>query len=196
MVNIKLTFKIKLILVGVLVLSLFYLTVLYLSFRPNVSPAYAEYYIHNRTMFYRQSTPNILIPMDKLLTVKMLEPYFSRDGWSKKLIKSGTALFSGKASLLFNLEDKSQVKTFKFIFYPPKSTVDVFFTIAGHTFEKQLISEDESAVSLNVPNTLLDDKSDVVNTLTMSSSVPISLKSLMVKGSQNEPKFNAYCTCL
>lgn len=175
--------KIKLMIVSVVILSLFYLTVLYLSLKPNVSVAYSEYYIHNRTMFYSQNTPELLFPMDRLLTVTELTPYFSRGGWSKKSIKSGNALLISKASLLFNLKNKSKIKTFNFTFSASRNPVKLLFTVAGQQFEKRLVPGNAGLISLSVPNALLDDRFDVTNTLTINPSSPVSLISLMVKGS-------------
>ncbi|WP_298775667.1 hypothetical protein [uncultured Shewanella sp.] len=173
--------KTKLILFGVVLLSLFYLTVLYFALNPNVSVAYSEYYIHNSTMFYNQKVPDMLLPLGKSLSVKMLMPYFSREGWSKQSIKDENALLLNKGSLIFNLNSTSKVEIFNFQFSQVNHPITVFFTIAGQRFIKLLMPSDVGLISLNVPNALLSHRFDKVNTLTLCSSSPVSLMNLMVK---------------
>ncbi|WP_299011804.1 hypothetical protein [uncultured Shewanella sp.] len=174
--------KVKLIVLGIIFLSLFYLAVLYLSLNPHVSIAYSEYYIHNKTMFYDKKVPDMLIPLGKTLTVKNLMPYFSRDGWSKPSLKTENALLFNKASLIFNIKGKSEIMTLYLQLSQIKQPVTLLFSIAGNRFEKLLFPRDKGLIILNVSNAL-SHQVDGVNILTISASSPISLKTLMVKES-------------
>lgn len=174
--------KVKLILLGIVLLSLFYLAILYLSLKPNVSIAYSEYYIHDRTLFYDKKVPDMLLPVGKSLTVKTLMPYFSRDGWSKKSIKAENALLLNKASLIFNIKETSKTTTFNFQFSQIKKPTTLLFTIADQAVKKLLFPRDKGLIILDVSNAL-SHQLDGVNTLTISASSPVSLKTLMVKES-------------
>lgn len=174
--------KIKLIILGIVLLSLFYLVVLYLSLKPHVSIAYSEYYIHNNTMFYSRKVPNLFLPMGKSLTAETLMPYFSRDGWSKQSIKAENALLLNKGSLIFNLKEKSKKITFYIQFSQIKQPITLLFSIAGQTFKKSLFPSDKGLIVLDVLN-VLSRQFAGGDTLMISASSPVSLKTLMVKES-------------
>ncbi|MCL1127451.1 hypothetical protein [Shewanella surugensis] len=171
----------KVLIFSVGILSLFYSYVLSLSLTPEVSVSYLEYYIKNSTMFYVQDVPDLLMPMDVTLSTKELKPYFSRDGWSKKSVKSGRALLLDKGKLLFNLREVNNITTFSFYFFPTNKNIKLVFSIAGERFEKLLVVDNVKPVTIHIPKKLINDNPDAVNTLMISASSSVSLNSLTVK---------------
>ena len=67
----------------ILILSCYYLWVLYKAVTPNVSTAYKAYYIKTQTLFWQLNKPNLSLNIPSSLDVTKKSPYLSRKGWDK-----------------------------------------------------------------------------------------------------------------
>lgn len=88
-----------------LALSCFYLYVLYLSTKPQVSMTYKMYYLEQKTHFWNRNQTLAYIPGTEMNLIPYRDRcfYLSREGWDlPEKDKSGT-LFSGDGGLYFTL---------------------------------------------------------------------------------------------
>lgn len=73
----------RILLISLLVvLSGYYVWVLYKAITPNVSLAYKAYYIKNQTLYWQPKQPNLALVLPSHLNVTNNVPNLSRAGWS------------------------------------------------------------------------------------------------------------------
>lgn len=73
----------RILLIGLLVvLSGYYIWVLYKAITPNVSLAYKAYYIKNQTLYWQPKQPNLALTLPSKLETINNVPNLSRAGWS------------------------------------------------------------------------------------------------------------------
>lgn len=85
------------------VLSLYYLWVLYLAAHPNVSTAYQTYYIEKKTRYWGKENMDLLWPEKGTINVAEPSPFLSRRGWEPLPKGEGRELVHD-ASLYFNFK--------------------------------------------------------------------------------------------
>lgn len=86
----------------ILVLSCYYLWVLYKAVTPNVSTAYKAYYIKTQTLFWQSNKPNLSLDIPSSLDVTKNSPYLSRKGWNK-IANNGYRQLNSSGGLYFTL---------------------------------------------------------------------------------------------
>ncbi|WP_297479747.1 riboflavin synthase subunit alpha [uncultured Photobacterium sp.] len=73
----------RILLIGLLmVLSGYYIWVLYKAITPNVSIAYKAYYIKNQTLYWQPKQPNLALTLPTTLEITNNIPNLSRAGWN------------------------------------------------------------------------------------------------------------------
>lgn len=73
----------RILLIGLLVvLSGYYIWVLYKAITPNVSLAYKTYYIKNQTLYWQPKQPNLALALPTTLETTSNIPNLSRAGWN------------------------------------------------------------------------------------------------------------------
>lgn len=68
-----------------IVLSCYYLWVLYLAATPNVTIGYQTYYIDKNTLFWGKDNNNLLLPESGIIEPGDQSPFISREGWNYDL---------------------------------------------------------------------------------------------------------------
>ena len=86
----------------ILILSCYYLWVLYKAVTPNVSSAYKAYYIKTQTLFWQPNKPNLSLNIPSSLDVTKKSPYLSRKGWDKNA-DNGYRQLNSSGGLYFTL---------------------------------------------------------------------------------------------
>ncbi|MFV0486438.1 MAG: riboflavin synthase subunit alpha [Vibrio fluvialis] len=82
------------LLVLIVILSCYYLWVLYKAVTPNVSVAYKAYYIKRQTLYWDANKPNLQLPIPCRLSIDSNSPYLSRQGWSSEVFEHSRQLIS------------------------------------------------------------------------------------------------------
>ncbi|WP_338164129.1 hypothetical protein [Vibrio sp. 10N] len=90
-----------------ILLSFYYLWVLYLAAHPNVSTAYRTYYIEKKTRYWGRENTELIWPESGVVEVKQTSPFLSRQGWAPKPGRDGRKLVHN-ASLYFNFDKPLQ----------------------------------------------------------------------------------------
>ncbi|MBY3786893.1 riboflavin synthase subunit alpha [Photobacterium carnosum] len=112
------------------VLSGYYVWVLYKAITPNVSLAYKTYYIKNQTLYWQPKQPNLTLAIPSNLNVTDKIPNLSRAGWSfdtdnkmRELTQQGGLYFTLASAPTTNVKIKftfaktqSQLKPLTFTF--------------------------------------------------------------------------------
>ena len=128
----------RILLIGLLiVLSGYYIWVLYKAITPNVSLAYKAYYIKNQTLYWQPKQPNLTLAIPSNLNVTNNIPNLSRAGWSfdtdnkmRELTQQGGLYFTLSATptdnitITFTLAKAQQpIKPLTFIFNHHQGTL-------------------------------------------------------------------------
>lgn len=97
------TLTIRFVLMTLIVLlSGYYLWVLYKAVTPNVSHAYQAYYIDHKTLFWQLNNPELSLTLPTKIDVSQRSAYLSREGWAKKPTVSSRSL-NAEGGLYFTL---------------------------------------------------------------------------------------------
>ncbi|CAH0525617.1 hypothetical protein [Vibrio hippocampi] len=91
----------NLVLTLLILLSGYYLWVLYLAATPKVSPAYQTYYINTDTLYWAKENHQLAIGSQEIIDVTQKTPFISREGWDKVAEDNQRGL-EDKAGLFFS----------------------------------------------------------------------------------------------
>lgn len=92
-------------------LSCYYLWVLYLAATPKVTPAYKTYYINTDTLYWGKDNHELAIDKQQVIDVTTKTPFISREGWDR-VAKDNQRGLSNNAGLYFSL-GQSQITKLK-----------------------------------------------------------------------------------
>ncbi|MCP4956685.1 hypothetical protein [Photobacterium aquimaris] len=108
----------RILLISLLVvLSGYYVWVLYKAITPNVSLAYKAYYIKNQTLYWQPKQPNLALTLPSTLNTTNNVPNLSRAGWSFNT-RNHMRQLSQQGGLYFTLPNE------------PTTNVKITFTLA------------------------------------------------------------------
>ena len=182
----------RILLIGLLiVLSGYYIWVLYKAITPNVSLAYKAYYIKNQTLYWQPKQPNLTLAIPSNLNVTNNIPNLSRAGWSfdtdnkmRELTQQGGLYFTLSATptdniiITFTLAKAQQpIKPLTFIFNHHQGTLlpqDQGKTLIAQLPKQQFLptSQQLQAFILTTPTALqvttINLTTANVNTLSLS----------------------------
>ena len=185
----------RILLIGLLiVLSGYYIWVLYKAITPNVSLAYKAYYIKNQTLYWQPKQPNLTLAMPSNLNVTNNIPNLSRAGWSfdtdnnmRELTQQGGLYFTLSATptdnitITFTLAKAQQpIKPLTFIFNHHQGTLlpqDQGKTLIAQLPKQQFLptSQQLQAFILTTPTALqvtaINLTTANVNTLSVSHTI-------------------------
>ena len=169
------------IILTVLVLSAYYLVVLYLAAHPNVSYAYRLYYLEMKTRFWNRNQTLAYIPGTRIDLTPERPRILSRQGWSLPKDDGTGSEFSGLGGLYFTLHREPGPLRLEAEVRALKANTQLTFSV-GERWHSELTLPHKGAYRIQVPipaNLFIADPLQV-NYIAMTGSHPVRFQSLQI----------------
>lgn len=169
------------IILTVLILSAYYLAVLYLAAHPNVSYAYRLYYLEMKTRFWNRNQTLAYIPGTRFDFTKERPWILSRQGWSLPKDDGTGSEFLGQGGLYFTLHREPGPLRLEAEVRALKANTQLTFSV-GERWHSELTLPHKGAYRIQVPipaNLFIADPIQV-NYIAMTGSHPVRFQSLQI----------------
>ena len=169
------------IILTVLILSAYYLVVIYLAAHPNVSYAYRLYYLEMKTRFWNRNQTLAYIPGTRFDFTKERPWILSRQGWSLPKDDGTGSEFLGQGGLYFTLHREPGPLRLEAEVRALKANTQLTFSV-GERWHSELTLPHKGAYRIQVPipaNLFIADPIQV-NYIAMTGSHPVRFQSLQI----------------
>lgn len=169
----------RILLISVLMLlSGYYLWVLYKAITPNVSLAYKAYYIKNQTLYWQPKQPNLALTLPTTLDVTQNLPNLSRAGWSHDIDNNAREL-NQLGGLYFTIKNQPTTNITLSINVNHSQHTRLPFTFNSHSGDLIPINNGKTLIATLTKHQFLS--SNILQSIKLIPTHPLNITSINLR---------------